>query len=59
MKLSVSSLPPSTFAHEIAVPAERFIAVLVDLDEDDIPTKVAPKPRGRATPDRPSFAATP
>ncbi len=47
MKLSISSLGPTAFAREIASPTERFSAVLVDLDEDDIPTMIGHRPMPR------------
>lgn len=49
MKLSVSSLAPSSFAREIALPTGRFAAILVDLDEDDIPTTILAKPIARSS----------
>ena len=49
MKLSISSLGPTAFAREIASPTGRFSAVLVDLDEDDIPTMIGQRPLPRTT----------
>jgi hypothetical protein len=52
MKLSLSSLGPSTFAHEIAVPPARFAATFVDLDDDDVPTRVLVRPARRTSKER-------